>query len=138
MQGSSVKLLKEEKERKLFKRKNERLCYELADKIKEWERERGEKFLVRGLPYLDHLTAEIESLQARGDTKLVKSDSRDKMAAAPAGASAEATPAEATARKPVRPSTRPASGTARRRSTESSSERSRKLEEWRAQREAKK
>jgi len=157
LKGSSVKLLKEEKERKLFKRKNERLCIELAQRIQEWEQEQSQVFMVRGVPYLQILQAETDDFQARSGTKLARGgskdllspsvsreNSREKPSNTPASrpSTAAGNETEPASQKKERPSSArsqiPASGLARRRSSmEPGSDRSRKLEEWRANREKK-
>jgi len=79
LKGNSAKLMKEEKERKLFARKNDRICVELITKIEEWEREMRMPFMYRGMHYKHVLQAEQTSLNRSGSTSLVRQTSAERL-----------------------------------------------------------
>lgn len=145
LKGNSAKLMKEEKERKLFARKNDRICVELITKIEEWEKEMRMPFMYRGMHYRHVLQAEQASSARTGGTNLARTSSREAVGRAKAGtpraepASAKAAPA--TAPRPASALPRKEGSASRRLSgsgTASAADRKKQLEDWRASNEKKK
>jgi hypothetical protein len=139
--------MKEEKERKLFARKNDRICLELISKIEEWERELRMPFMYRGMHYKHVLQAEQGKQSRRGTTSLTRSNSREGVApGAGAGTSPRSGAAATAAGKTPATAPRPASAVARKEGvpsrrlsgTGTNTERKKQLEEWRANNDKKK
>jgi len=139
LKGSSVKLMKEEKERKLFKRKNDRICMELITKIEEWEKEMKMPFMYRGVQYKQVLQVEQSTLKDLGGSVLTKTESSSELKSN----SPQVTLSNSTKAAPGT-APRPSTGnpvrrdTARRSSGMDSADRRKQLEEWRANNEEKK
>jgi len=135
--GSSAKLLKEEKERKLFARKNDRICVELITKIEDWEREMRMPFMYRGMHYKQVLQAEQSQIKSSGGTNLARSSSKSDINSTNSPRLTSSTKTPATAPRPASAVSRKETA-ARRSSGMDNTERRKQLEEWRVGNEAKK
>jgi len=63
LRGSSSKLLQEEQDRRKFRKRREKGLEELITKLVQWEQTHSESFLHKGLPMMDTLQQELETLR---------------------------------------------------------------------------